>query len=42
VPVCETIPGTHHLSVLHDLADAGTRLHRLALGLLGLPGGQTR
>ena len=42
VPVCETLPGTHHLSVLHDLADAGTRLHRLALGLLGLPGGQTR
>lgn len=42
VPVCETIPGTHHLSVLHDLADAGTRLHRLALGRLGLPGGQTR
>ncbi len=42
VPVCEAIPGTNHLSVMHDLADAGTRLHRLALGLLGLPGGERR
>ena len=41
VPVCEAIPGTHHLSVMHDFADAGTRLHRLARGLLGLPGGET-
>ena len=39
VPVCEPIPGTNHFTVLHDLADANTRLHRLALGLLGLPGG---
>lgn len=37
VPVCETVPGANHLTVLHDLADANTRLHRLALGLLGLP-----
>lgn len=42
VPVCEAIPGTHHMNVIHDLADAGTRLHRLALGLLGLPGGEAR
>jgi arylformamidase len=42
VPVCEAIPGTNHLSVLHDLADAGTRLHRLARGLLGLEGGEAR
>lgn len=38
VPVCEAIAGTHHLSVLHDLADPQARLHRLALELLGLPG----
>lgn len=37
VPVCEAIAGTHHLSVLHDLADPQARLHRLALTLLGLP-----
>lgn len=42
VPVCEAIPGTNHLTVMHDLADTGARLHRLALGLLGLPGGETR
>jgi len=36
VPVCETIPGRHHLDVLHDLADPQTRLHDLALRLLGL------
>jgi arylformamidase len=42
VPVCETVPGRHHMNVIHDLADAGTRVHRLALGLLGLPGGDTR
>jgi len=41
VPVCEAIPGTNHLNVLHDLADAGSRLHRVARGLLGLPGGET-
>ncbi len=36
VPVCEAIPGTNHFSVLHDLADAGTRLHGLAREWLGL------
>jgi arylformamidase len=36
VPVCETIPGMHHLSVLRDLADPAGRSHRLALQLLGL------
>jgi len=37
VPVCETIPGTHHLDILHDLADADRRLHRLARELLERP-----
>jgi arylformamidase len=36
VPVCETIPGRHHLDVLHDLADHDGHSHRLALRLLGL------
>ena len=36
VPVCETVPGTHHLDVLHELADPQARLHGLALRLLGL------
>lgn len=36
VPVCESIPGTNHFTVLHDLADAGTRLHAIALMALGL------
>ena len=40
VPVCEAIPATNHLSVLHDLADPQARLHRLALELLGLPEGR--
>ena len=35
VPVCETVPGTHHLDVLHQLADPQARLHGLALALLG-------
>jgi arylformamidase len=38
VPVCEAIPGTHHLDVLHELVDPKARLHRLALELLDLPG----
>lgn len=38
VPVCETVPGMHHLSVLHELADPQARTHRLALELLGLSG----
>jgi arylformamidase len=36
VPVCETVADTHHLDVLHALADPKTRLHGLALDLLGL------
>lgn len=36
VPVNETIPGTHHLNVLHEFADPQARLHRLGLELLGL------
>jgi len=36
VPVCETLPGRHHLDVLHDLADPQARLHDLTLRLLGL------
>jgi arylformamidase len=36
VPVCETIAGTNHLTVLHDLADPQGRLHQHALHLLGL------
>ena len=36
VPICETVPGRHHLDVLHELADPQARLHELALRLLGL------
>ena len=36
VPICECIPATHHLNVLHDFADSKGRLHALALELLGL------
>jgi arylformamidase len=36
VPVCETVPGTNHFSVLRSLADPAGRLHELALRLLGL------
>jgi arylformamidase len=36
VPVCETVPGAHHLDVLHALVDPDTRLHQLTLELLGL------
>jgi arylformamidase len=34
VPVCETLPGTNHFTVLADLADPAGRLHDLALRLL--------
>ncbi|KNZ33713.1 MAG: esterase [Methylibium sp. NZG] len=37
VPVCEAIPHTNHMNVLHDLADPQGRLHLLGLQLLGLP-----
>jgi arylformamidase len=36
VPVCETVPGANHFSVLQSLADPVGRLHRLAARLLGL------
>ena len=36
VPVCETVPGTNHFNVLNTLADPQSRLHELALRLLGL------
>lgn len=36
VPVCEAVPGRHHLDVLHELAEPGARLHRATRGLLGL------
>ncbi len=36
VPVCETLPGTNHFTVLNGLADPKARLHVLALRLLGL------
>lgn len=34
VPVCETLPGLHHFSVLDALAQPRHRLHQLALDLL--------
>ena len=36
VPVCERIPGTNHLTVLHDLASPDGRLNQLTRQLLGL------
>lgn len=36
VPVCETLPGVDHFDIVHDLVDPGSRLHGLALELLGL------
>jgi arylformamidase len=39
VPVCEAIAGRHHMNILRDLAEPGTRLHGLALELLGLRAG---
>lgn len=36
VPVCETVPGRNHFSVVEDLADPKARLHDLALRLLNL------
>ncbi|MBL8341651.1 MAG: alpha/beta hydrolase [Rubrivivax sp.] len=36
VPVCETVPGKNHFSVLESLVDPQGRLHDLALRLLGL------
>lgn len=36
VPVCETVPGANHFTVLNRLVDPAGRLHELALRLLGL------
>ena len=36
VPVCETVAGANHFTVLNTLADPTSRLHDLALRLLGL------
>jgi arylformamidase len=36
VPVCETVPGANHFTVLNALADPASRVHELALRLLGL------
>jgi arylformamidase len=36
VPVCETVPGHNHFSVLESLVDPAGRLHELTLRLLGL------
>ena len=36
VPVCESLPGLNHFSVLEALIEPTHRLHCLALGLLGL------
>ncbi|WP_372524809.1 alpha/beta hydrolase [Piscinibacter sp.] len=36
VPVCETVAGANHFSVLHDLVDPNARLHAMAIELLGL------
>ena len=35
VPVCESLPGLNHFSVLDALCEPGHRLRRLAFGLLG-------
>ncbi|MDB5912125.1 MAG: hypothetical protein JWP22_800 [Ramlibacter sp.] len=34
VPICETLPGLHHFSVLDALVEPSHRLHQLALDLL--------
>lgn len=36
VPVCETLPGANHFSIVEGLADPRDRLHELALRLVGL------
>jgi arylformamidase len=36
VPVCETLPGADHFSIVEGLARPGARLHELALRLVGL------
>ena len=39
VSTVEDVPGCHHMSVLHALADPATRLHQAVLGALGLAEG---
>jgi arylformamidase len=34
VPVCETLPGLNHFTVLHDLADPDARLNAMVRELL--------
>ncbi len=44
VPVCESLPGLNHFSILEALIEPSHRLHQLALELLGLarvPGSQS-
>lgn len=36
VPVCETVPGRHHMNVLHGLAAPDSRVFRLGCELLGV------
>ena len=36
VPVCETVPDSNHFTLLNRLADSRSRVHQLALRLLGL------
>ena len=36
VPVCETVPGRNHFSIIDSLTDPAGRLHHLALRQLGL------
>ena len=36
VPVCQSLPGHNHFTVMHDLVDAAGTAHGHALGLLGL------
>jgi len=36
VPVCETVPGANHFTILTGLADSAGRVHELTLRLLGL------
>lgn len=38
VPVCEAVPGSHHMSILHTIADPASRTHRVAREALGLDG----